>query len=730
MSRIIGDQETTRFEYDASAAMSAELLRRGRLIDFDPAELSGWIEGEDGALYAFSAADVIDDRDIAIGQRVIFSGVGDLAFEVRGSSQAEAAVRSLQGRLIRYDADEYLGWIEGDDGGVYMFTAEDLIGESEIAVGQAVEFRGSEERAVEVRALAASGDAPAVQVPQQGQLLSYDTQELAGWISGADGNLYAFTAADVLGDSDIAVGQDVVFSAIGERAVDVHGADRSSEAVRALQGNLLNYDAQALIGWIKGEDGNLYAFTGAEIVGENEIEVGQAVDFTAVGERATDVRAMDQGHTDTQPRHGRLLGYDAAELCGWIEGDDSVVYTFTGADVLGEAELDVGQELDFSVAGERAMDVRATEVAGQPARPTSGTGILLSYSRQDLEGRIAGNDGNTYAFTAAELADGDELAVGEALAFSALGRRAIEVRSLDKKPKAASPPPSEPISLEVLSPAASLDQAGSRRSPSRIAAAAVLIALGTGAFALYRFLYGGTVGVLPDKAAQIGFAPAWTPPENAAIAFAPTDRVEQTEVGSTAVPGPEEETSSQGGVAAEIDFAPAWSPPEEPTAAGPTRSSEFSANPPSPITEAVTPAQEEANAVASAAPAADAPSTSRGKSRPALQPDPAKSDAWWSSSSASPGQLNLVYAGYLVDSPAIVLMFDGGFANAEAAERHVRVRRIDGSPVATKWRLGRSNRMLILPTLPGRYDVTVSKDFADASGRTVSARLEGPVMVR
>ncbi|MGQ0698326.1 MAG: hypothetical protein ACT4PZ_08790 [Panacagrimonas sp.] len=95
------------------------------------------------------AADVAVELEIEVGQTVAFSGVGGVAFKLAGIDGG--AMQDLRGTLIDFDSRELIGWIDGDDGGLYRFSSAEVVGEEEIAIGERVAFSGMGELACRVR---------------------------------------------------------------------------------------------------------------------------------------------------------------------------------------------------------------------------------------------------------------------------------------------------------------------------------------------------------------------------------------------------------------------------------------------------------------------------------------------------------------------------------------------------------------------------------------------------
>ncbi|WP_370305017.1 hypothetical protein [Sinimarinibacterium flocculans] len=114
----------------------------------------------------------------------------------------------------------------------------------------------------------------------------------------------------------------------------------------------------------------------------------------------------------------------------------------------------------------------------------------------------------------------------------------------------------------------------------------------------------------------------------------------------------------------------------------------------------------------------------------ASAPAAARLTQWWGPE--ADGRLSVVYAGSAAYTRAIVLMFNGAFADASSAQQHLRVRDAAGKAVEGRWEVGTSNRrMLLFPVArTGTYTVTVGGGLADRDGRTVGNPLQGPVRVQ
>ncbi len=103
---------------------------------------------------------------------------------------------------------------------------------------------------------------------------------------------------------------------------------------------------------------------------------------------------------------------------------------------------------------------------------------------------------------------------------------------------------------------------------------------------------------------------------------------------------------------------------------------------------------------------------------------------WWGTPSDQ--RLSVTYAGSAAYTRAIVLMFNGDFDDASSAAANLGVIDASGKPVSGSWRVGSTNkRMLLFPVSKnGTYTVSVSAALADRNGRSLGASVQGPVQVR
>ena len=144
-----------------------------------------------------------------------------------------------------------------------------------------------------------------------------------------------------------------------------------------------------------------------------------------------------------------------------------------------------------------------------------------------------------------------------------------------------------------------------------------------------------------------------------------------------------------------------------------------------PVEEA--PISEPAPAQTPKAPAA--PKASKPAS-PSAEKSASPAPTWWGQT--APGELGLVYAGSAAYARAIVLMFDGDFANANAAGKQIRVTDTAGKTVSGSWTVNDKNaRMLVFKIeQPGTYRVSLNAALSDRGGRKLSRNLQGPVTVQ
>lgn len=110
-------------------------------------------------------------------------------------------------------------------------------------------------------------------------------------------------------------------------------------------------------------------------------------------------------------------------------------------------------------------------------------------------------------------------------------------------------------------------------------------------------------------------------------------------------------------------------------------------------------------------------------------PAPEKIAAWWGKE--NPQALSVVYAGSASYTRAVVLLFNGSFADSASANSHVRVKDARGRALNGSWQINPKNpRMLVFPVAAaGRYEVEVGSGLRDRSGKQLGAAVRGPVLI-
>lgn len=101
-------------------------------------------------------------------------------------------------------------------------------------------------------------------------------------------------------------------------------------------------------------------------------------------------RAEPSSATPAAPplQRGKLTGFDAAELSGWITSDDGRLYRFSAANVIGDEQIAAGQSVTFMDIGENAYQVRRDNAIADLAAPVS-TPVAASASSAPLSARPA-----------------------------------------------------------------------------------------------------------------------------------------------------------------------------------------------------------------------------------------------------------------------------------------------------------------------------------------------------
>lgn len=121
-------------------------------------------------------------------------------------------------------------------------------------------------------------------------------------------------------------------------------------------------------------------------------------------------------------------------------------------------------------------------------------------------------------------------------------------------------------------------------------------------------------------------------------------------------------------------------------------------------------------------------STVKPPSRKVAVPAPiVPATAWWPAK--SDGRFNLTYAGDATFTRAIVLLFDGAFADPDTANRNIRVSSVAGEPVKGQWVVATNKQMLLFKAESGQYVVEIGEGLKDGNGRRIAAAAQGSVLV-
>lgn len=207
----------------------------------------------------------------------------------------------------------------------------------------------------------------------------------------------------------------------------------------------------------------------------------------------------------------------------------------------------------------------------------------------------------------------------------------------------------------------------------------------------------------PDPAVEVSAAQDASKPADGAAAGG------ACMVGSRLSPG--------GSSSAVATSAPAEAKPEAPAS--------VPASAPTPEAPAVAVAREDS-------PAASPPRASKPKSvarKVKVTPPPEAMQAWWPP--ATPGRLNVRFAGEASFGSAIALLFDAPFDQAASVNQHVKVLDSRKKPVPGQWVLAKGNpQMLLFKTQPGAYKLSIEEGLSAQGDLKLGAPSSGLVYVR
>lgn len=113
-----------------------------------------------------------------------------------------------------------------------------------------------------------------------------------------------------------------------------------------------------------------------------------------------------------------------------------------------------------------------------------------------------------------------------------------------------------------------------------------------------------------------------------------------------------------------------------------------------------------------------------------VSPPPAEAlQAWWPP--ATPGRLNVRFAGEASFGSAIALLFDAPFEQAASVNQHVQVLDSRKQPVSGQWVLAKGNpQMLLFKTQPGAYKLKIGEGLSAQGDLKLGAPSSGLVYVR
>lgn len=114
--------------------------------------------------------------------------------------------------------------------------------------------------------------------------------------------------------------------------------------------------------------------------------------------------------------------------------------------------------------------------------------------------------------------------------------------------------------------------------------------------------------------------------------------------------------------------------------------------------------------------------------RSTLQSPTEKIEAWWPP--ATPGKLNLRFAGEASFGGAIALLFDGAFEDAASVNEHVKVLDSKGKQVRGRWVLSSNPQMLLLKAGSGLYRIDIIEGLSSRGDLKLGAPSGGPVYLR
>ncbi len=551
---------------------------------------------------------------------------------------------------------------------------------------------------------------------QLGKLVSFSAEERSGWIEGADGELYFFSAADVVSDGIISIGDTVRFSGADGLATEI------SDEASSTAGSSPKADVPATAEPVP-------ASQNAPL--QDTREATQDAAQTQQQDAVPDPGPESEPELPPQPKaampsseRGRVVSHDKKNRSGWIQSEKSKLYSFNTADLLGSKMPEIGQSVLFTPQANTAVKIalvsdglaaatpelsqnKLAESAAKPApeaqqtttapRPASGSGGPApsdAGSRSWLVPALA-------LATLAALAGYFVYAPDTDIAFlnpeSSIAE-AVESSQSTNSNEAADDP--EQRQAEIATDSVEPE----RTAVAEVSEVEIVPIDSDDQNTSFPVGETSTEIVLAEDLRADTKEPATeqpAPKDDAATDAKPAQQNASSNVGTPATSGDSKESTPEPAAPAVASKkAEVESRPEPPSPAKPPRTAATDA--PSPPTRA---------------PQNRTPSSS-----------PTRLSRWWPDEPQA-GVLNLRFAGHLAGRPAIVLAFDGVFGSIESANRHITVTASNGERINSGWEIGPNATSLILPVSPGYYKVALTSGLQDAQGKKLPRSLGGSVRV-
>lgn len=145
-----------------------------------------------------------------------------------------------------------------------------------------------------------------------GIVQGFDGRTGMGKIKGDDGATYRFFSAGVIAGGELQVGQKVTFTESDGVASKISASPSAASSVssigglansasapigggRPMRGTVQVFDARTGMGKIKGNDGAMYRFFSAGVVGGRAVAPGRKVEFTETDGVATKIAVIRRG---------------------------------------------------------------------------------------------------------------------------------------------------------------------------------------------------------------------------------------------------------------------------------------------------------------------------------------------------------------------------------------------------------------------------------------------------